>query len=147
MHRLDLVGSRVVDQQKFAAITSRFRILWQFCEIPGSWFNIKMTSYKYRKFHCGDKTEVISSYLRNGISYTGKMPSLYWIEDQMFVQGVISKQSNSDQAYDRWLCVVNCTSDWNFWYIVPFVCLMWTPRLKKIVDLNFIKVANYVFGF
>ena len=48
-------------------------------KIPGPWFNIKMSSYQYRKSHCGDKTVVISSYLHNGISYTGKMTSLYWI--------------------------------------------------------------------
>ena len=34
-----------------------------------------MASYQYRKSHCGDKTVVRSSYLHNGISYTGKMPS------------------------------------------------------------------------
>ena len=45
---------------------------------PGPWFNIKMLSYQYRKSHCGDKTVVRSSYLHNGISYTGKMTSLYW---------------------------------------------------------------------
>ena len=45
----------------------------------GPRFNIKMTSYRYRKSHCGDKTVVRSSYLHNGISYTGKMKSLYWI--------------------------------------------------------------------
>ena len=43
----------------------------------GPWFSIKMLSYQYRKSHCGDKTIVRSSYLHNGISYTGKMPSLY----------------------------------------------------------------------
>ena len=37
-----------------------------------------MSSYQYRKSHCGDKTIVKSSYLYNGISYTGKMASLYW---------------------------------------------------------------------
>ena len=42
-------------------------------------FNIKMSSYQYRKCHCGDKTVVKSSYLHNGISYTGKTTSLYWI--------------------------------------------------------------------
>ena len=47
--------------------------------IPGPWFNIKMSSYQYRKSHCGDKTVVRSSYLHNGNSYTGKMTSLYWI--------------------------------------------------------------------
>ena len=45
---------------------------------PGLWFNINMSSYQYRKFYCGDKTIVRSSYLHNGISYTGKMTSLYW---------------------------------------------------------------------
>ena len=44
---------------------------------PGPWFNIKMPSYQYRKSHCGDKTVVRSSYLHNGISYTGKTTSLY----------------------------------------------------------------------
>ena len=46
---------------------------------PGPWFNIKMSSYQYRKSHCGDKTILRPSYLHNGISYTGKMSSLYWI--------------------------------------------------------------------
>ena len=49
---------------------------------PGPRFNIKMPSYRYRKSHCGDKTVVRSSYLHNGISYTGKMTSLYWIRTQ-----------------------------------------------------------------
>ena len=47
--------------------------------LPGPRFNIKMSSYQYRKSHCGDKTVVRSSYLHNGIPYTGKMSSLYWI--------------------------------------------------------------------
>ena len=46
---------------------------------PGPWFNIKMTSYQYRKSHCGDNTILRPSYLHNGISYTGKTASLYWI--------------------------------------------------------------------
>ena len=41
-----------------------------------------MSSYQYRKSHCGDKTVVRSSYLHNGISYTGKTTSLYWIRAQ-----------------------------------------------------------------
>ena len=50
--------------------------------LPGPRFNIKMSSYRYRKSHCGDKTVVRSSYLHNGISYTSKMSSLYWIGAQ-----------------------------------------------------------------
>ena len=38
-----------------------------------------MPSYQYRKSHCGDKTILRPSYLHNGISYTGKTASLYWI--------------------------------------------------------------------
>ena len=46
---------------------------------PGGWINIKMPSYQYRKYHCGDKTILWPSYLHNGISYTGKTTPLYWI--------------------------------------------------------------------
>ena len=49
---------------------------------PGPRFNIKMTSYQYRKSHGGDKTILRPSYLHNGISYTGKTTSLYWIGAQ-----------------------------------------------------------------
>ena len=59
-----------------------FRITGPLWRESGSWFNIKMASYQYRKSHCGDKTVVRSSYLHNGISYTGKMTSLYWISPQ-----------------------------------------------------------------
>ena len=52
---------------------------------PGPWFNIKMSSYQYRESHCGDKTVVRSSYLHNGVSYAGKMQSLYWIRALFFV--------------------------------------------------------------
>ena len=50
---------------------------------PGPRFNIKMSSYQCRKSHCGDKTVIRSSYLHSGISYTGKMSSLYWIGAQV----------------------------------------------------------------
>ena len=48
----------------------------------GPWFNIKISSYQHRKSHCGDKTILRPSYLHNGISYTSKMSSLYWIGAQ-----------------------------------------------------------------
>ena len=51
----------------------------------GPRFNKKMTSYQYRKSHCGDKTILRPSYLHNEISYTGKMTSLYWIKQDLFV--------------------------------------------------------------
>ena len=49
---------------------------------PGGWINIKMSSYQYRKSHCGDKTILRPSYRHNGISYTGKTTYLYWIGAQ-----------------------------------------------------------------
>ena len=82
---------------------------------PGPQFNIKMTSYQYRKSHCGDKTILRPSYLHNGISYTGKMRSLYWIGAQQVNPG----QVNSTQAFSNWWCdnhnyhvgiLLNCNS-------------------------------------
>ena len=52
---------------------------------PGTWFNVKISSYLYRKSHCGDKTILRPSYLHNGISYTGKTTSLYWIRAQVII--------------------------------------------------------------
>ena len=63
-----------------------FRIRpWNNCARCMSFYiliNIKMSTYQYRKSHCGDKMVVRSSYLNNGISYTGKRTSLYWIRTQ-----------------------------------------------------------------
>ena len=38
----------------------------------------KTTSYQYKKSYCRDKIIIRSYYLNNGMSYTGKMASLYW---------------------------------------------------------------------
>ena len=66
--------SRAVYRQGFDILTHCVLVM-----CPGPWFNIKMSSYQYRKSYCADKTVVRSSYLHNGIFYTGKMTSLYWI--------------------------------------------------------------------
>ena len=60
--------------------------------LPAGWFNIKMSSYQYRKSHYGDKTILRPSYLHNGISYTGKTTSLYWIR-ALVTKVVMIKQS------------------------------------------------------
>ena len=67
---------------KFKGIRPSNELQWLDLKTPGPWFNIKMSSYRYRKSHCGDKTILRPSYLHNGISYTGKMSSLYWIRAQ-----------------------------------------------------------------
>ena len=58
------------------------KVGFHFYTRPGPWFNIKMSSYQYRRSHCEDKTAVRSSYLHNGISYPGKIASLYWFSPQ-----------------------------------------------------------------
>ena len=52
---------------------------WNISRHRDDQINIKMTSYQYRKSYCGDKMILRPSYLHNGISYTCKMKSLYWI--------------------------------------------------------------------
>ena len=58
---------------------------WCLCIKTRCLFNIKIPSYQYRKSHCGDKTILRPSYLHNGISYTGKKTSLYWIRAQPLI--------------------------------------------------------------
>ena len=73
---------------------------WQWHQLgktPGPQFDIKMSSYQYRKSHCGDKTVVRSSYLHNGISYTGKITSLYWIRAQHASQ-LVADETVVEQA-------------------------------------------------
>ena len=60
-----------------------------------------MSSYQYRKSHCGDKTVVRSSYLHNGISYTGKMTSLYWFSPLE----VMKLQNINAYLIGRFMCV------------------------------------------
>ena len=63
---------------------SNFSISWgHIKQTSRDRINIKMSSYQYRKSHCGDKTILRPSYLHNGISYTDKMISLYWISAQV----------------------------------------------------------------
>ena len=78
----------------------------------GPWFNIKMSSYQYRKSHCGDKTVVRSSYLHNGISYTGKMASLYWIRalPVMYLW----------QSARHWCLNCHCTGDFSLTLRHPY---------------------------
>ena len=58
---------------------------------PGPRFNIKMSSCQYRKSLCGDNMVIRSSYLHNGISYTGKTASSYWIRSQAHQSYIVNK--------------------------------------------------------
>ena len=56
--------------------------MWTELSLPGDCFNIKTLSYQHMNFHCRDKTISRSSYLYNGISYTGKTIYLCWLRAQ-----------------------------------------------------------------
>ena len=58
---------------------------------------LKMKSCQYRKSHYGDKTILWSSDLHNGIPYTGKIASLYWIRAQRV----------TDLTTSLWHCLFN----------------------------------------
>ena len=73
------IFTEILYSESVSFVIKMARLRQQWGMSPGPRFNIKMTSYQYRKSHCGDKTVVWSSYLLIGISYTGKMTSLYWI--------------------------------------------------------------------
>ena len=75
----DCSNSSALAMELLQSCTKPLKFHVPFQEASGAWFNIKMTSYQYRKSHCGDKTILRPSYLHNGISYTGKTTSLYWI--------------------------------------------------------------------
>ena len=83
------------------------------------WFNIKMPSYQYRKSHCGDKTILRPSYLHSGISYTGKMVSLYWIRAQNPIITCL------------WLDILEWESVKSVKYHQIFCCPVWGNSKKK----------------
>ena len=79
----------------------------------GCWFNIKMSSYQFRKSHYGDKTILRPSYLHNGISYTGKTTSLYWIRAQI-TKGQYFRNNFYViiSLFPEWLCKSNPIVSW-----------------------------------
>ena len=58
--------STVFDPQQSVEAIPGVAVFDRFYQDSGPWFNIKMSSCRYRKSHCGDKTAVRSSYLHNG---------------------------------------------------------------------------------
>ena len=70
----------------------------------GPQFNMKMASYQYRKSHCGDKTILRPSYLHNGISYTGKKISLYWIRALKILQCNTCLLMTFSSHVAKWTC-------------------------------------------
>ena len=76
---------------------------------PGPRFNIKMPHYQYRKSHCGDKTILRPSHLHNGICYTGKTASLYWIG----AQGIRCRNIDLGSA------PIVSNASWDIFFVIP----------------------------
>ena len=93
MIRVKIETFWVVVWNNILVLGGKYIALWILYFVNGitsswrGWFNKKMPSYQYRKSHCGDKTILWPSYLHNGISYTGKTASVYWIRALIFVLG------------------------------------------------------------
>ena len=75
-----------------------------------------MPSYQYRKSHCWDKTMLRPSYLHNGISYTGKMTSLYWIGAQAWITHILIAYFTGNEAItpvkQLWVIRINLSKLW-----------------------------------
>ena len=67
--KMDVINYTYCDQSYTLLFKGLFTI-WIFALWLEGWFNLKMPYYRYRKFHCGDKTILPRSYLHNGTSYT-----------------------------------------------------------------------------
>ena len=75
-------------------------------EFPNCYFFIylcRIWKKNLLKSTCGDKTVVRSSYLHNGISYTGKMSSLYWIGTQLVITSQHYDSTHFDSVCPRQL--------------------------------------------
>ena len=98
-------------------------------------FNIKMSSYQYRKSHCGDKTVVRSSYLHNGISYTDKTTSLCWIRAQfsptVYLSLPLSPSRCLCPSVCRFVCLSASLSIYIYLYPSPSLPHSPTPSLSR----------------
>ena len=103
---------------------------------PGPRFNIKMISYQWRKSHCGDKTILRPSYLHNGISYTGKMTSLYWIRAQdVNRHSDMMVQENSASTINPYIlmCMTNIHTIYPKKYAHGFVVLCFVVVMQSFI--------------
>ena len=104
-------------------------------------FNINMSSYQYRKSHCGDKTVVRSSYLHNGIFYTGKIASWYWPKpegpDSILIFHQYKKSHCGDNTVLKSPCYYIMFPLWVF--LLKFI-IWWTMRLQYKIGIFQFKV-------
>ena len=89
-----------------------------------------MPSYHYRKSHCGDKTVIRSSYLHNGISYTIKMSSLYWLYIFTLIIAILVRPHLYIESRPRWLAQEQGL------FSIPVLARYSYPGIGKICYIN-----------
>ena len=98
-----------------------------------------MTSYQYRKSHCGDKTILRPSYLHNGISYTGKMTSLYWIRALHISQDILYGTIDRNRYAHVFMSVKNQHAQRNSYFSVENAPILTsTKKISIKIDVFFL---------
>ena len=109
-----------------------------------------MSSYQYRKSQCGDKTILRPSYLHNGISYTGKTTSLYWIGALCIYQSFLRPPwlrimvwvlffhpmhlAPGCQAFSSEFCFLfGIGHVFHLWYSITFFLFKWTQGPIRVI--------------
>ena len=116
---LDFLHFRKITYARIINVNSLFEQISHTCITTGPWFNIKISSYRYRKSHCEDETILRQSYLHNGICYTGKKTYLYWIRAQVFASHYLGFIHYKDAV----LRVTGTTKHRNMVFILTWVLL------------------------
>ena len=91
----------------------------------GGWFDdIKMSSYQYTKYHCGEQMILRQSYLHSGISYTGKMSK------ELHPLIIIAEFHQSYQVFWSFGQVTLIGTCWN----IPCISLRWKWLAVMVSD-------------
>ena len=133
--------------------------------LSGPWFNIKMTSYQFRKSHCGDKTILRPSYLHNGISYThgwGTTQRREWILDELrnrfctifatdsWYLALAIRYLHALIQEDPYICNHDVMYTLVRWYLLEShhkcsrMCLWRDVDMQRIIDESKIVVTDYI---
>ena len=125
-------------------------------QISGGLFNIRMLSYQYEKSHYGEKRVVTVSNLHNGISYTAKMVSFYWISFKVGIMTRLCLQCANDITLMDYhpkmktgsliyICVWNPHEIWIHKYIFlhnrPWISL-WIKLISNELDITIGMIAS-----
>ena len=141
---LEIMKKQCVDAAKYN--TKYCGSLWMIPLIQYKY----MLSYQHRKYQCGEKMVVRLSYLQDGIFYTGKMSSLYWIK-ALFIENV-SEHFNTKNFYCLLISIWNYKlkhikpGDTHIWYTsMTMQYYMGAITLLTPADACTISMLRYLF--